>query len=181
MKTKLIEALKKTIDDLKFNRKEYNWTDVQSCNCGLLAANVTDRKFRDIAGWSIEANLCKKTGKPVHLIFQDLTDIGMSYDDVTDFEFLANPAVITEAGISPNSLFPYIPLGSSKEIIMTNLHNDKLTVILYMEAWVRILEREGAAQIPEIKEEEKPKESNPLSIGLTYKQMKEVNELLLNN
>ena len=36
-KVKLIEALKKSIDDLKYNRKEYKWTDTDNCNCGILA------------------------------------------------------------------------------------------------------------------------------------------------
>ena len=171
MKTELIEALKKTIDDLRFDRKHYSWMNGGSCNCGVLAQNICGITELDVLqgiewkngdtpmGWK---TICSQTGMGVFNIASRLIAVGLTQKDIDNMEFLKDKEILKEAGIL--------------ERLMR--HIDKEDVIKYMEGWVRILEREviAAPKSEPIKElQNKPMEF------VTFKEMKEEQELIFSN
>lgn len=149
MKTKLIEALKKTVDDLVNNRKEYGWIAVQSCNCGLLAQNIHNVEPEKIKELYLKdyilndnswGDRCQKTNAPMLAVFTKMFEAGMTADDFIELENLSNPEIQKEAGFSGYTSC-----------------NSEDNVIKYMSAWIRILEREQPAKTETPKwEEQKP-------------------------
>lgn len=95
-----IEALEKTIYNLENDVYEYNWWDMDKCNCGVLARTVlggevplscglTDVSkdgcgFGGIAIETFEA--CKKTGIPLPKVFEALRDCGFNGKELDKLE-----------------------------------------------------------------------------------------------
>ncbi len=175
MKTELIEALKKTIYDLRYDLKHYDWGGSHTCNCGILVQNVCDLSKRPPYHGNWTEMICSFTNTPVKYIFDKLLSIGVTQNDILQLEDLSNLEILEEANIK--ILYPSTRNPSSKR-------DDKETVIKYMESWVRILEREE----PKIenaahKLEEKPImeiPNKPMEF-ITFEEMKKEQELIFQN
>ena len=99
---KLIDALKKTAQDLDSNCK-YEWGHMGRCNVGCLVQNLTGKSDSQIAEtvnfeiseWSEFANdYCSNSNQAVSNLFSDLHTNGLSYKDVIHIEYLSNPKVL---------------------------------------------------------------------------------------
>lgn len=170
MRTKLIDVLNITIQDLKLNRKEYNWTDQNKCNCGLVAQNVLrNDKFIIYDGWSAGARRCKQTGAAINGVFARLFAIGLTEEDIIHLEHQNNIEILKEAGLRADLL--NLDTGET----CSYGRSEKKSFIKYLEAWVRILEREKdeTVTVPETA----PKEME----FKKYEQMKKENNLIYQN
>ncbi len=139
MKTELIEALQGAIHQLKTRPESYNWSNAEKCNCGILAQHVTGAGQEGVSRMLFEGDVygsycgmlddskaCPTTGMPLGEIFEKMWSVGLVPDDLRDLEFLDNPIIMQEAGFYKYHLD----------------HNKIIAVVAYMEAWVRILQRE---------------------------------------
>lgn len=143
MKTELINALRKTAQDLREGTKKYNWWSASSCNCGCLARNVGNTTIEDIrqhihAAWS---DTCAITGIEMNVVVSRLIAIGMSKEDIYNLEILGDEKILTESVLSKDGFDSSLPMRK---------YRDKNHVIAYMDAWANILEREGQPQYPNI-------------------------------
>lgn len=155
MKTKLIIALKKTVDDLVNNKKEYQWTDIARCNCGIVAQNVCGFSERQVdhyakSLWTDMAEECQSTGIPINIIMAKLQEVGMSWEDIMDLEYCGNEKICEEAGISIRHMKGgrFYATSNGKALL---LYQTKEGLIRYLNAWIRILEREQPTPIKFIK------------------------------
>lgn len=119
--------------------------------------------------WSTAAK-CLYSKLEMPQVFQRLRDVGLSAKDIFNLENLADNAVCDEAGIGRASCDTMIGV--------TNiLRTQKNSVVKYMEAWIRILERD------QVVPEEKPinaAPNKPMQF-VSYKEMKTEMELLFQN
>lgn len=165
MKTELIKALKETVLDLRLNRKDYDWWNCSGCNCGILAQNIcgmdaaalTDN--RNTGSWSM---VCRSTGKKLSVVLEKMFLVGMTKEDIIGLESLSDENILKEAGMVRDFVS----------------FTDKDSVIKYMEAWLRILEREEV--VPEMGKPINAAPNKPMEF-ITYKEMKTEMELLFQN
>jgi hypothetical protein len=111
---------------------------------------------------------CPITGVPMKQIFDDLNDAGLTTDDIAHLEYLENPAILNRSGISTHHKvttevfdhYDYIPVNTffgrlfgrtkmvevKKTVTTTtqdhNYYSKIKNVILYLKAWVSILQEE---------------------------------------
>ncbi len=141
MKTRLIEALRTVARRLASDPSGYDWRHTGRCNCGLLAqellgmtdGEVCDLKRTDASGaWTFaaEAGFCRKTQRPMAVIFTKLAEFGLGEADFAHLEWLGNPAVAARLGKPIMQL--YRPTSSGWD--------DPLDVSRYMLAWADLLE-----------------------------------------
>ena len=151
-----IEALQKTIFNLKNNVYEYNWASSNSCNCGVLARTILggtciyDAGFGDVKRlddgalppWSAKS-VCLTTGAKLTVVFQALKDTGFTNYDIIELEHLSNPEINKSLG------WEFFDGSNFKSA-------DKTSVILYLKEWVKMLREPQTtltAYTPEIKEQ----------------------------
>lgn len=157
-----IEALEHALYVLKNNLVQYNFYDTCKCNCGILAQSVLETGVNDafkemvydMPGiWGTTAK-CNITGDSLSRIFVILNECGFTPKDMWELEELSNKNILKEAGVRRLSV-------SSKEAL-----------IAYLEAWVRILEREQ----PPVTES-----PSPVMTFVKQSEMAEKQELILVN
>ncbi len=150
-KNKLREALQFAITALKADLFRYDWSSQSSCNCGIVIAAIIDGSSRDSSRVyheavkqakdkgdlpSIESCLgytwrelaqrsCTVTGTPLTEVFQNFEKMGFTIKDVVHLEYMTNAAILKESGINPKE---------------KDYYKNKENLILYLEAWHRILE-----------------------------------------
>jgi hypothetical protein len=132
-----IEALQKTIYNLENDVYEYNWTNCNSCNCGVLARtllngkNVFESGFddspitkSDFEAFSEEA-FCMTTNLPLPEVFAVLKQTGFTFKEVDELENLSNEKIRNNLGWEINSKLN---------------RSEKTSVILYLKEWVKMLQ-----------------------------------------
>jgi hypothetical protein len=133
-----IEALRKAAKRIA-NKTNYNWKDIGSCNCGNLVQVVTDYSKKEISKYGIEkhgdwemlSRLYKKNSKyKIDEIISHMLDMGMILDDFAHLENLSSGRVLS-----------YIPEGKFLK------RDNRDDVILYLNTWADMLERELLASI----------------------------------
>lgn len=136
MKEELIKAIRETIIDLEEGRKHYEWSECESCNCGLLAQNICGidreqltKKFGEspmsCGVWSDDVRFCTRTGDPIGEVIQKMLDVGLSAKDIQNLEYLSDPEILKEAGYESMS------------------RSEKPHLIAYLKAWLNILTKEA--------------------------------------
>ncbi len=157
-KQKLITSLNIAINALKADAIYYDWTIQESCNCGIVSqailgktAQELEAEFEDICTamsihninnqtllsqtWQNAVKLfCPLTGKSQFQIFEDLKEGGLEPHDIVHLEYLTNPAILQRSGIKSHRrvLFFF----KTRLSYYTSPEN----LILYLQAWVSILE-----------------------------------------
>jgi len=149
---KLQEAFRKVIENVN-NGQRYDWYDVTSCNCGLLAQVILDRDCSQL-GEMIEKDgildcsylasieNCQVSGLSMHSIIQALLDAGLSEKDLCEFEKLANPIIRKRAGLSLDtvSIIDY-SLGGRELIVPCDFDNSN-SLVAYLSAWIDLLDEQ---------------------------------------
>ena len=153
-----IEALKKTIYNLENDVYEYNWSESNSCNCGILARSISGTRegidgyynSPDVGDMCIppwtRRSICLKTGLPLSGIWKTLKDIGFTHDEIANLESLSDKKIADKTGMEFN-IFKH-----STGFSVSPHRSEKRYVISYLKAWVEILEEEAKLQLPERKE-----------------------------
>ena len=135
----LIQALERTHAKLQ-DTPLYAWGHLGACNCGHLAQVVTQKTAAEIhrlavrrAGdWGeVVIDYCPQSGLPVDHILSEMFDLGLTSTDVAHFEDLSDPEVLREV-VKPGEYLT---------------RNDKEHVLLYIEGWVRVLQRELLSRV----------------------------------
>lgn len=160
MKTKLIKALKVAINALEKDTVEYDWYEQCSCNCGVVAQAIlgktkyeidrdldkasSKRWDQDKDGAMTWKNMVKRycdiTGKSTSQIFKDLTENGMTVEDITHLEYLENKAILKRADI--------------RVLFHKNYYKKKKNLIKYLKAWVNILEEQEKPSLEKLNKNE---------------------------
>jgi hypothetical protein len=193
-KEKLTKSLKSAITALENGTVTYDWQKQHSCNCGVVSQAIlgvtgTELKNRingeEVFNHSIFEKVkdepevaktwknlisawCPITGTPLKQIFSDLTESGLTIDDMAHLEYLENPAILKRSGISTHhnvttevfDHYEHIPVNTFfgklfgrtkmvevKKTVTTTTqdrgyYSKKENVILYLKAWVTILQEE---------------------------------------
>lgn len=131
---KKIEVLKKALDMLN-NGFEYNFTDVDRCNCGVVlkAAGLTSAEINEtesLYSYTYFTNIghCSVTGMPFCKVQAMFIQLGFTKNDIINLEKLSDETILSKAG---------------------NLKNyaNKNNLIKYLTAWIEILEEETPYQV----------------------------------
>jgi hypothetical protein len=142
----LIQVLRATAERLSEGAL-YQWSHQGSCNCGHLAQTVTNLSKAEIHAYALQKagdwgrksiDYCPDSGYPIDLIISQMMEIGLSTDDLYHLERLSAPKILKKI---PRERRPL-------------MHNRREDVILYLNAWVDMLEEEllESIEIPEFEE-----------------------------
>lgn len=143
-----IETLKATIVNLE-NGMEYNWQSCNNCNCGVVAKTLlnggmphdnglchsTVRNNNIFGSFSKEA-YCLTSYLPLPLVFQKFKDVGFTFKDIQELEFLGNELILKKIGEKFDFNF-------NTNIINNQKYAEKEYLLKYLKAWVEILEKES--------------------------------------
>ena len=128
----IIEALKATANKL-IQSSNYQWGHMGSCNCGFLAQEITKLSSKSIhtnamqkyGDWNEQLNdYCPTSGLLMDDLITTMMDFGFDTDDLKNLEKLSDTAVLQKLPFDKRYL----------------THNKKEDVILYLNAWARLLE-----------------------------------------
>ncbi|ERM81819.1 hypothetical protein P872_07820 [Rhodonellum psychrophilum GCM71 = DSM 17998] len=131
----LIKAFRKTIVKLK-NGAPYQWGHMGACNCGNLAQEITQLSKAEIHRFAMQRmgdwneqliDYCPTSGYPMDLMIDKMLEAGLTLDELKHLERLSDPKILKE-----------IPFEERNNL----LKNRKEDVILYLETWTGILEKE---------------------------------------
>ena len=129
---KLIEAIRKTAQKLE-RGVEYQWGHMGSCNCGLLAQELTSKSKGEIhssameryGDWTEQLNdYCPTSGLKMDDLIDELLSNGLTTTDLAQLEKLNNPEVLKM--ITP--VHGYIK------------HNKREDLLIYLNTWATLLE-----------------------------------------
>lgn len=123
-KQKLISALNVVIKALESGTVFYNWSEAESCNCGLVVQSLigssvkefsqelNDRLMKNLRDFSearkidynptwcnLAALYCPLTGIPTNKIFKVLYESGLTREDIGHLEYLSDPEILQRAKI----------------------------------------------------------------------------------
>lgn len=109
MNNKLITILRQAAKALEDGTFDYDWSKMQACNCGVVAACVLGKSRNGLLemidylpdGYTWEkfvARACPITGVPTDKVLAALTGIGLTAKDICDLEWLSNQEIINYAG-----------------------------------------------------------------------------------
>lgn len=136
---RLLPSLKIVVNSLEKDIVHYDWHQQQSCNCGLVVQAVLNatpnevqmlfdygKKYSYTTNWqeAVKDN-CSITGIPMNDVFKTLYDLGLRPEDIVHLEYLNNRAILEIAKI---------------DIKIASYYSNKENLILYLKAWVKILE-----------------------------------------
>lgn len=130
----LIEALRKTANKLS-NSTNYQWGHMGACNCGFLAQEVTQFRKEEIharamqryGDWSEQLNdYCPTSGLPFDELISELIAFGFDSEDLKNLERLSDGKVLRSLPLEQRNL----------------THNKKADVILYLNTWADLLEKQ---------------------------------------
>lgn len=131
---RVISALRNTIKNLK-SGKPYQWGHMGACNCGNLAQEVTQLSKAEIhayamqrhGDWNEQLNeYCPSSGLPVDIMISELVEAGFSLQDLMHLERLSDPLILSE-------------ISSEKRDGLKK--NNRQDLLLYLETWVKQLEK----------------------------------------
>jgi hypothetical protein len=140
-----IEALEKTIYNLENDVYEYDWTDCDKCNCGVVARTVLDGELPTKNGlddfpvciddedyeFPFASNgKCMITDMPLPKVFRLLKESGFEYEELKSLEFLTDKSVL-------------LRMKSKAD------YDEKDDLIAYLKAWVEIL-KEQEVKTPKV-------------------------------
>ncbi|MEX2514238.1 MAG: hypothetical protein WD398_15145 [Cyclobacteriaceae bacterium] len=146
----LINAIGNTISKLK-NGAPYQWGHMGACNCGNLAQEITHVSKGEIhqyamqrfGDWSEQLkDYCPTSGLPMDLMISRLLDSGLDLEDLIHLEKLSDPNILAA-----------LPESEQREL----RKNRKEDVILYLEIWLKQLEKTWVSQQAAIKISESSK------------------------
>ena len=194
-KENLIKSLNIAIRALENDTVDYNWNVQEQCNCGVVSQailglhvdefhqkvksnNLFSHKMfdkKDVGGeqrpktWKNAVKAwCPIANKPFKTIFTELTDAGLSPDDICHLEYMENKAILDKAGIStvitynkdvqvgtnyaPSTSFLgklfgkkiAVPVYETKTFTAPDkdFYKKKENLIKYLKGWVKILKEE---------------------------------------
>lgn len=132
----LAEALRVTAKRI-LSGDRYQWTHMGACNCGHLAQTVTLNTPEELhaialqrAGdWAEQTReYCATSGYPLDYVISALLELGASLQQLRDLERLQDPSVLK-----------LIPRERRRDLN----HRSREDVVLYMETWASLLEKES--------------------------------------
>jgi hypothetical protein len=135
----LIQILNNTARNLRASN-QYQWGHMGLCNCGFLAQEITHLRKEEIhaeamsghGDWNEQLNdYCPTSGLPMDDLISELLLLGFDIDDLKHLERLSSPLVL--------SCIPF-----HKKDLQRNKKDD---VVLYMEAWAKLLEEQLISNI----------------------------------
>ena len=169
--TPLLEALTVVLAALENDSIEYDPECKTQCNCGLLAQAITEtnsdqlyetylydlnnkylEKYGTYPSWTgLVSEYCPLTGEPSNELFKKLYEAGLSREDISSLEYLADPKIVESAKIiaEPRT----ITMSMEKKVgwwifsrRVVTLQSQQVehyhireNLILYLRAWVDLL------------------------------------------
>ena len=143
----IIETLRNAAQKIK-ESENYQWGHMGACNCGFLAQEVTKLTKAEIhrramerhGDWTEHLNdYCPINGLPFDAIISELIAFGFDSSDLKHLEKLSDPNILQTISFAERIL----------------KHNVKQDVVVYLKAWINLLEDELVANIkielPEMK------------------------------
>lgn len=135
-KEKLINSLNIAIKSLQNDSVLYDWQKQSSCNAGIVAQAVLDKTPQEISEMrdSLFKNIpqkidntwknaikygCSVTGKSMYEIINQLTDAGLTKEDIVHLEYLENPAILEKSGIEKETIYKEVKV--REEVVETVL------------------------------------------------------------
>ena len=147
-----LTAIEQTIYNLENDVYRYSWSDVESCNCGILAKTllggdgVIKNGFHEspigkgVGCFSRRAH-CISTNLPLPTVFQKLKDSGFTHKELCDLEFLSDRAIAKKANIEVGEW-----IGEQEAAHGQFAHKQYL--IRYLKAWAELLREQQPSPIP---------------------------------
>ncbi|MEO5912401.1 MAG: hypothetical protein ABIP95_16055 [Pelobium sp.] len=129
----VIQALRKTVTNL-IEGSSYQWGHMGSCNCGNLAQVITNldkakihqSAMRKHGDWNEQLiDYCPTSGLPIDHIIEEMLNFGFISKDLVHLEKLSDPWILK-----------HVPENKHLK------HNLKADVILYLQTWAQLLEKE---------------------------------------
>lgn len=149
-----IEALRKTVYNLENDILPYEWSDFESCNCGVVAKTLLNGEGVQKNGYLdseirnedltpfCEYAYCITSNMSLPKVFQLLKDAGFTIKELVELENLSNPKISNSIG---DKLFPH----GVKDLLISYYRNEKSYLIAYLRAWIAILETELSPAVKE--------------------------------
>lgn len=148
---KLIDALRSAANKVEKNKTIYNWNQRQTCNCGVVAQEITNISITDLTDQMLmithlgrtwtelsSLNTCSVTGSSIQDILSKLDAAGLKRSDFTELEYLSNPDILKLANI--NTFQP-------------QYYENRDNFVKYARAWADMLEeKESQDLIKDVKE-----------------------------
>lgn len=112
---KLASAFRDAAKRIEDPNGEYDWTKSNTCNCGILAREITrcddvyalgfgrpKYEFIDSTHcvWSVKGLACSQTGMEIPEVFSALSSVGINIKSLVDIESCQNISVLTRIGAS---------------------------------------------------------------------------------
>lgn len=145
MNTKLITALRLTATALEQGTFNYDWKNLQQCNCGALFCALSGRSSAQLSAVTKPFHLssdggsgtwtqlvgywCPITGMTTNKLFVELFGYGLTPLDITELEYLKNPAVLARVGRKLD-------------------YRKAADAAAYMRAWAALLAEQGRGDGP---------------------------------
>lgn len=136
----VIQALRTTAQRLA-TQAPYQWGHMGSCNCGHLAQTVTRltkaeihaRAMQRYGDWERQLiDYCPTSGLPIDQTIDEMLALGITRADLTHLERLADPFI--------RAAIPFERRDALR-------HNQRDDVVLYLNTWADLLERDLLAGI----------------------------------
>ena len=131
----LIEALRITAARLRSGAR-YQWGHLGQCNCGHLAQTLTRRSDQEIHRAALRLggewrdrmrDHCPTSGQPIDEMIRVMLSHGLTAGELADLEYLSDDRVLKEVART-----------CGRRDLTRNVRDD---VIVYLEAWARLLEQ----------------------------------------
>jgi len=130
-KEKLINSLNIAIKSLQNDTVLYDWNKQSSCNAGIVAQAVLDKTPEELTKMrtSIFKNIpektdltwknaikygCSVTGKSMFEIITQLSEAGLTKEDIVHLEYLENPAILEKSGIEKETIYREVKVRDEK-------------------------------------------------------------------
>lgn len=135
----IIETLRNAAKKIEAS-EHYQWGNMGACNCGFLAQEVTKLSKAEIhrramerhGDWTEHLNdYCPINGLPFDAIISELIAFGFDSSDLKHLEKLSDPTILQTISFAERNL----------------KHNVKQDVVVYLKAWINLLEDELVANI----------------------------------
>lgn len=132
---RLIDAIRNTAQKLSKNT-DYQWGHMGACNCGTLAQELTHLTKGEIHNYAMRGHgdwteqveaFCPTSEMPMDLLINQLIAAGLTLEDLINLERLKDQEVLS------------LIYREKKEHLQ---HNKQEDVILYLNAWADLLEKE---------------------------------------
>ena len=131
-KVELIEAMRNTAKKLK-NGKNYQWGHMGTCNCGLLAQELTSLSKSEIHAFAMQRygdwtkqveEYCPTSQLPIDEIISVMIQSGLTSRDIKNLEKLSDREVLSR-------------LPGNRKPLRYNVRDD---VVTYLLAWSGLIE-----------------------------------------